>query len=356
MILALNVGSTSVKIALAAADKVLCQESFPLAIADRETLFHQDCFAVEVDRLEEAVCRFLSSCGRFLEEVAIVVSRGGLQRPGDAGSYLITEPMLDDLRRGTYGKHPSSLGPVLAARLALRAGCLAVAVDPPSTDEFIALARPSGLPDLERVSAFHALSHKAAGRQAAAALGKEYDHCRLIVAHLGGGITVGAHCLGKVIDCTNGLSEGPFSPERAGSLPTMELFVLALAHADCRERFEKRLVGEGGLQAYLGTKDALVVEQRIADGDNQAALIYETMAYQIAKDIGSMAAVLAGQVDAVVLTGSLARSAMLLGWLRSRIEFLGPLFIYPGECEMTALLATADRVLAGEEKLQSYPP
>ncbi len=354
MILAVNVGSTSVKMALEGFSGILKHSSFPLQIRSREALFTSSCFMAEVKGLALKVMEFLSGNGISLSDITIVVSRGGLQRPGIAGAYLINELMRNDLCQGTYGHHPSSLGPVLSFGLAKRAGCLAYAIDPPSTDEFDELARISGIPEIQRSSAFHALSHRAVGYQAATELGRNYDQCRLVVAHMGGGITIGAHDRGRVIDCTHGLSEGPFSPERAGALPTLELLETAAERSLDRDLFEKRLVGEGGLQAYLGTKDALKIEQRINDGDEHAALVYEAMAYQVAKDIAAMAAVLAGEVDAVVLTGSLAKSSVLLGWITTRVSFLGTVLVYPGECEMDALLATAHRILDGREKVLSY--
>jgi butyrate kinase len=308
----------------------------------------------EVKGLESKVMEFLSTNGISLSDITVVVSRGGLQCPGAAGAYLVNQAMCNDLVQGVYGHHPSSLGPVLSFSLAKRAGCRAYAIDPPSTDEFSELARISGIPEIQRSSAFHALSHKAVGYRAAAELGRSYDQCRLVVAHLGGGITIGAHDQGRVIDCTHGLSEGPFSPERAGSLPTLELLEMVADQSSDHGLPEKKLVGEGGLQAYLGTKDAVKIEQRINDGDEHAALVYESMAYQVAKDIAAMAAVLAGEVDAVVLTGSLAKSNMLLGWITTRVAFLGSIFVYPGEGEMDALLATAHRILDGQEQVLPY--
>jgi butyrate kinase len=354
MILAVNVGSTSVKMALEKFSGILKRASFPLQIGSREALFTSSCFMAEVKGLESKVIEFLSTNGIPLSDITVVVSRGGLQRPGAAGAYLVNQAICNDLVQGVYGHHPSSLGPVLSFGLAKRAGCRAYAIDPPSTDEFSELARISGIPEIQRASAFHALSHKAVGYRAAAKLGKSYYQYRLVVAHLGGGITIGAHDRGRVIDCTHGLSEGPFSPERAGSLPTLELLKIAADRPSGNCQTEKKLVGEGGLQAYLGTKDAVEVESRISEGDEQAALVYESMAYQTAKDIAAMAAVLAGKVDAVVLTGSLAKSSLLLGWIIARVAFLGPILIYPGEDEMDALLLAAHRILDGLEQVLPY--
>jgi len=355
MILAVNVGSTSIKMALENSGGQVRQVALPLSIDMRDDLFTVPCFMAEVEKLAAEVKEFLSSSGVPLAGVAIIVSRGGLQRRGPAGVYLVDDSMRYDLCRGVYGRHPSSLGPVLALNLAEAAGCRAYAVDPPSTDEFSELARISGVPEIKRVSAFHALSHKAVGRRAAAELGKDYNDCRLVVAHLGGGITIGAHDRGQVVDCTHGLSEGPFSPERAGTLPTLELLDMLVAHwSPGRDMPVNRLVGEGGLQAYLGTKDAVAIERRISQGDERAALVYESMAYQVAKDIAAMAAVLAGELDAVVLTGSLVKSDLLLGWITARVSFLGPVLVYAGECEMDALLGAARRILAGREQPLIY--
>jgi len=242
----------------------------------------------------------------------------------------------------------------MAMGLARQYGIPAVVIDPPSTDEFQPLARVSGLPEIERKSAFHALNQKAAARRAAAKLGKRYEDVNLVVAHLGGGITIGAHSRGRVIDCTHGLTEGPFSPERAGALPTQDL--LDLAGRMGPKDLSKKLVGQGGLAAYLGTTDAVKVEAAVKAGDAKAELIYRAMAYQVAKDIGAMAAVLAGDVDAVVLTGGLAHSGMLTGWVGKQVQFIAPVCIFPGEDEMEAMAEGALRILRGEETPRTYQP
>jgi butyrate kinase len=185
-------------------------------------------------------------------------------------------------------------------------------------------------------------------------MGKKYEDLNLVVAHLGGGITIGAHHNGKVVDCTHGLSEGPLTPERAGSLPTQELLDLAFSGKFDKKQLQARLVGQGGLVAYLGTTDAQKIEAMIRQGDEKAKLIYQAMAYQIAKDVGAMSAVLKGRMDAIVLTGGLAYSEMLTGWIKEWVDFLAPVFIYPGEDEMTAMAEGALRVLRGEEELKKY--
>jgi len=216
------------------------------------------------------------------------------------------------------------------------------------------VARFSGLPEIERKSAFHALNQKAAARRMAKGVGKKYEEMNVVVAHLGGGITVGAHRRGKVIDCTHGLGEGPFTPERAGSLPTQELLELAVSGKLEKKALQGRLVGQGGLVAYLGTSDAQRVEEMIAAGDENAKLIFAAMAYQVAKDIGAMATVLAGKLDGIVLTGGLSHSGRLTSLISDRVRFLAPVHVHPGEDEMSALAEGGLRVLSGEEDVKAY--
>jgi len=230
----------------------------------------------------------------------------------------------------------------------------AIVIDPPSTDEFQPLARFSGLPEIERKSALHALNQKAAARRCAGELGKRYEEMNLVVAHLGGGITVGAHKKGRVIDCTHGLAEGPFTPERAGSLPTADLIDMAFSGKHDKRKIQRRLVGEGGLFAYLGTSNVKKIQEMIRSGDEQARLVFDAMAYQIAKEIGSMSVVLKGEIDGIILTGGLANSLMLTDLIKDWIKFIAPVFVYPGEDEIVALAEGGLRVLRGEEELKKY--
>jgi butyrate kinase len=350
-ILAVNVGSTSTKVAFYRNTERLVQES--LAYGAAELAGFKD-LREQLPLREAGLRSFIEKNRIDMGQVDLVISRGGLGRPAPAGAYAIDETMCEDLMEGRYGKHPSALGPSMAMGLARQHGMPAVVIDPPSTDEFAPLARVSGLPEIERKSAFHALNQKAAARRAAAALKKRYEEVNLVVAHLGGGITIGAHNRGQVIDCTHGLTEGPFSPERAGALPTQDL--LDLAGRVSPKDLSKKLVGQGGLAAYLGTNDAVKVEAAVKQGDAKAEVIYRAMAYQIAKDIGAMAAVLAGEVDGVVLTGGLAHSEMLTGWVGQRVKFIAPVFIFPGEDEMEAMAEGALRILRGEETPRPYRP
>lgn len=350
-ILAINVGSTSTKVAFYRDAERLVQESLTYGAA--ELAGFKD-LREQLPLREAGLRSFIEKNHIDMGQVDLVISRGGLGRPAPAGAYAIDAAMCEDLMEGRYGKHPSALGPSMAMGLARQYGMPAVVIDPPSTDEFAPLARVSGLPEIERKSAFHALNQKAAARRAAAALKKRYEEVNLVVAHLGGGITIGAHNRGQVIDCTHGLNEGPFSPERAGALPTQDL--LDLAGRVSPKDLSKRLVGQGGLAAYLGTNDAVKVEAAVKKGDAKAEVIYRAMAYQVAKDIGAMAAVLSGDVDGVVLTGGLAHSEMLTGWVEQRVKFVAPVFIFPGEDEMEAMAEGALRILRGEETPRPYRP
>lgn len=350
-LLAINIGSTSTKVALFRDLQPVVQETIRYSPED---LSRYPGLSDELPRRYEDLLAFMERNGIDAGALDIIISRGGLGKPAHAGAYLINEKMCRDLMEGRYGRHPSALGPSMAYDLSRKYGKRAIIFDPPSTDEFQPLARISGIPEIERKSAFHALNQKMAARKAAAELGKSYQEVSLVVAHLGGGITVGAHHKGLVIDCTHGLSEGPFTPERAGSLPTNDLVDLALSGKMDGKQLKKRLVGQGGLEAYLGTADAQKIEAMIRQGDRRAEDIYRAMSYQIAKDIGAMAVVLRGGMEGIVLTGGLAFSEMLTCWIGEMVSFMGRVFVYPGEDEMIAMAEGALRVLNGEEKLREY--
>jgi butyrate kinase len=228
-------------------------------------------------------------------------------------------------------------------------------VDPPSVDEFEFLARLSGHKDIPRRSLAHALNIKATARVAASDLGRGLDEVNLIVAHLGGGISVCPLRKGRIIDANDANSGGPFSPERTGGVPAMGLIDYVFDNELTREDAKRALVGKGGLVSYLGTNSAKAVEDMIGGGDQHARAVYEAMAYQIAKEIGAMATVLKGEVDAIVLTGGLAGSEMLTDWIKQRAEFIAPVKLYPGEDELKALVLGCLRVLRGIEEVKTYP-
>ncbi|MGB2697242.1 MAG: butyrate kinase, partial [Candidatus Zixiibacteriota bacterium] len=263
--------------------------------------------------------------------------------------------MIEDGRRAYGGEHPANLGAVLAFGIGWDFHIPAFIVDPPSVDEFVDISRYTGLPEIPRKSIFHALNIKATARLAAEELGKTIDQVNLIVAHLGGGITVAALKKGKTIDANNALQSGPFTPERSGTLPMLEFAEWCFLEDTNLEQIKKRMIGGGGLVAYLGTNDCEEVEKRIEAGDKKAKIVYEAMIYQIGCEIGARAVALKGQIDAIVLTGGLANSEYIIGRLKEWIGFLGKLMIYPGEDEMKALALGGLRVLRGEEEAKTYP-
>jgi len=286
-----------------------------------------------------------------------VVGRGGMFRPVPSGTYAVNAAMLEDAADMRSREHAANLGAPLAARFARRYGVPAYVVDPVSVDEFEPLARISGLPTIERRSLSHALNLKAAARLAAGVLKRPYTDLNLVVAHLGGGISVTAHRQGRMIDANQALDgTGPFSPERAGGLPVGDVMRMAYSGQYSYAEMFALVTRHGGLQAHLGTNDAREVERRIARGDAHARLIYEAMAYQIAKEIGLMATVLYGRVDAIVLTGGLAHSGLLVGWIRERVAWIAPVLAFPGENEMLTLAQGGLRVLRGEEEARDYAP
>jgi len=350
-ILVLDIGSTTTKAAVFENDHPKSQETIPHGPElTRPLSGYMEQFPLYLERVK----KFLADHHIDVGQLDIIVSRGGLTESLSSGVYLIDKRMCDDLRSGKYGQHPTNLGPLIANDLAGPAGIRAVIVDSPSTDEFHPLARIFGIPEIERKSAFHALNQKAAARMAAREMGISYTESNMVVAHLGGGITVGAHCQGKVIDSTIGVGEGTLTPERTGTLPLMTLLWLLesgqLSLADLR----RQLTSVGGLLAYLGTSDVNQVETKIRQGHEKALLLLQAMAYQIAKDIGAMSNVLHGEVDSIVLTGGLANSAMLVDSIVDRVKFIALVKVYSGEQEMLALAAGALRVLAGTEAIKHY--
>ncbi len=353
-ILAINPGSTSTKIAIYDNEKPVFEEVLRHSseeISPFDNIFDQYEFR------KETILETLNSKDINIQKLAAVVGRGGLLHPIPGGTYEVNEAMLKDLRTGILGQHASNLGGVLAYEIAGQLNIPSFIVDPVVVDEMHEVARISGVPEIPRKSVFHALNQKAVGRRVAKDMGKAYADTNLIVAHLGGGISVGAHCRGQVIDVNNALDgEGPFSPERSGGLPAGELVKLCFSGKYKQDEVYKRILGKGGLMAYLGTNDGREVVRRINEGDGEAKLIYKAMAYQVAKEIGSCAAVLKGKMDAIILTGGLAYDDMLTGWIRESVAFLGNVKIYPGEDEMIALAEGALRILRNEETSQNYAP
>jgi butyrate kinase len=285
---------------------------------------------------------------------AAVAGRGGLLPPMQCGTYLVDDAMVEELRAARRGEHASNLGAVLALRFARAAEVNAYIVDPVTVDEWQECARYSGSPLVQRTFIGHALNTKAVARRFARERGRQYADLRLIVVHMGSGITVSAHRGGKMID-SNSIEEGPFGPDRTGSLPVRALIKLATSGTITERELDRHVFGDGGLFAYLGTRDLMEVERRIefgndGAGDGDAAAVWEAMIYQIGKETGAMAAVLEGKVDAVLLTGGMAHSARVVKRVRGYVEWIAPVAVYPGEDELRALAEGVFRVLDGEEE------
>ena len=351
-ILALNPGSTSTKLALFEGEQLKAEKTVrydPHVFDGCATLMDQK--PLRLACLEE----FLQENDIKMEDLAAVVGRGGLIQPVEAGTYIVNDKMLVDLAAGVNGVHASSLGGIMAEEIGRRLGIPAYIVDPVVVDEMEPVAKLSGLPNIKRVCVFHALNTKSVARICAHDLGLRYENARFVVAHLGGGISVGAHRYGRVIDVNNGLTgEGPFSPERSGGILLAAIIEMCYSGRHSKKEMLDMVSKNGGMKAYLGTHDLTQVEQMIMQGDEKAALVVDAMAYQVAKEIGAMVAVLEGRVQAIILTGGLAYSTRFTGAIKQRVDQLAPVYTYPGENEMEALALGALRVLKGEEKAKVY--
>ena len=295
--------------------------------------------------IEEAI----AEAGYGAAGFAAVAGRGGLLPPLNCGTYLVDDAMVEELRQARRGEHASNLGALLALRFAHAAGVNAYIVDPVTVDEWQPRARPTGSPLVERISTSHALNTKAVARRYARELGHVYQELRLVVAHMGSGVTVSAHENGRMID-SNSLGEGPFGVDRSGGLPARAIIKLCFCGEYTEAQLDHHVFGDGGLFAYLGTRDLIEVERRIDAGDHEAATIFDAMVYQIAKEAGAMAVVLKGKVDAVLLTGGIAHSERVVRLLCDYLGWIAPITVYPGENELQALAEGVFRVLSGEEQ------
>ena len=357
-VLAINPGSTSTKVAVYEDESPLLLQTLRHQAAELAPFGHiADKYAFRRD----TVLRLLDEQGIAVDTLSAVVGRGGVLRSIPSGTYRVNELMLDEMRHPVGREHASNLGSIIAHEIAGQVGVPSFIVDPVSVDEFDPVARISGWPEVERRSLSHALNLKATARRTARDLGKPYESLNLVGVHLGGGITVSAHRQGRMVDVNQALDgTGPFSPERAGGLPVGDVVrmcygVPPYAGWDLSyDEMFKRIAGRGGLVAHLGTNDATEVERRIQAGDEHARLVFEAMAYQIAKEIGLMATVLFGEVDAIYITGGLAHSQRLVDWIVERTSWIAPVWVYPGEDEMLALVQGALRVLNGQESALEY--
>ncbi|MDD3705603.1 MAG: butyrate kinase [Clostridiaceae bacterium] len=348
LLLIINPGSTSTKIALYDNEKPIFNEVIrhsSLEISSFKSIIDQFSYR------KELILKTLNDKGFNTTQLSAVIGRGGLLKPLCGGTYRVNEVMLEELIKSERGQHASNLGGILAYSIAKQSGIPAFVVDPPVVDEVEKIAKITGLQGIEKQIFFHALNQKAIARKAAKEIGKPYEEANLIVAHIGGGISVGAHKNGRVIDVNNALDgDGPFSPERTGALPVGSLIDLCFSGNYTSQELKKRIVGKGGLVSYLDTNDGRKVSEMIAQGNKKAELIYKAMAYQVAKEIGAAAAVLRGEVDAIAITGGIAYDNQFINWIKAYVEFLGQIIIYPGEDEMLALAEGGLRVLREEEE------
>lgn len=350
LILAINPGSTSTKVGLFDGASELLSRTVRHG-ADITGLSLPE----QLPYREQEVRNVLEEAGIAGNELSAIVGRGGLLAPMPSGTYAVNAQMREDLTSGRFGVHASNLGGLIANKLGELFQVPNFIVDPVVVDEMHELARATGMPEINRRSIFHALNQKAVGKRFASENGSDYSQLNLIIAHLGGGITVGAHAYGKVIDVNNGLDgDGPLAPERAGSIPVGQVVELCYSTRYKEQEMKQKIVGRGGLHAHLGTFDAIEIEQRMETGDPQATLLYETMAYRVAQEIAKHGATLRGRVDAIILTGGLAYSDWLTQKIKERVDYLAAIHVYPGEDELKALAEGALRAIGKEEVVREY--
>ena len=351
-LLVINPGSTSTKIGVFEEEELIFEKTLRHSVeelAPFDKIFDQYKFR------EDIIVESLKENNIDIKSLTGIIGRGGLLKPIEGGTYEVNDFMLEDLKNGVQGDHASNLGGIIANEIAKEIGVKAYIVDPTVVDELEDVARISGLKEIKRRSVFHPLNQKAVARRHAKSQNKKYEDMNLIIAHLGGGISVGAHKKGRVIDVANALEgDGAFSPERSGSLPVGDLVKLCYSGKYTYDEMKKMIKGNGGMVSYLGTNNGIDVSKKIENGDKEAELIYYAMAYQVAKDIGSCAAVLEGNVDGILLTGGIAHDKRFTAWIEEKVKFIAPVFIYPGEDELLALAEGGLRVLRGEEALKEY--
>lgn len=351
-ILIINPGSTSTKIGVYEDEKQLFEETLRHSteeIAQYASIIDQKDFRKEV------ILNVLKEKNFDINTLDVVVGRGGLLKPIPGGTYAVTDDLLNDLKAGVQGQHASNLGGILAREIGDTVGVPSYIVDPVVVDELAPVARYSGMPELPRRSIFHALNQKAVAKRYAKEIGKPYNELSLIVIHMGGGVSVGAHKNGKVVDVNNILDgEGAFSPERAGTVPVGDLIKLCYSGKYTEKEIYKKICGNGGFNGYIGSNDMRDLMKMKEEGRQDASDLVDAFHYQIAKDAGAMAAVLDGKVDQIICTGGIAYNAFTIDELKKKLSYIAPFTVYPGEDELLALAQGALRVMNGEEQAQSY--
>lgn len=351
-ILIINPGSTSTKIGVYEDEKEILEETLRHSteeISKYATIFDQREFRKEV------ILKVLKDKNFDIKTLDVVVGRGGMLKPIPGGTYAVSDTLIEDLKVGVQGQHASNLGGILAREIADELNLPSFIVDPVVVDELTDIARYSGMPEIPRKSKFHALNQKAVAKRYGKESGKGYENLNLIVVHMGGGVSVGAHNHGKVVDVNNALDgDGAFSPERAGGVPAGDLVKMCFSGKYSEKEVFGKLVGNGGLNAYANTNDMRDILKLMADGDSKAKEIFDAFIYQVSKDIGAMATVLKGKVDKIILTGGIAYSDVVDNALKERTGWIADFKVYGGEDELLALAQGAIRVLNGEEKAKEY--
>ena len=350
--LIINPGSTSTKIGVFEDETLLFEETLRHST---EEIAKYASIVDQKDFRKQIILDLLAKKDFDMKSLQVIVGRGGMLKPIPGGTYAVSDELLADLKVGVQGQHASNLGGILAREIADSIGVPSYIVDPVVVDELMPISRYSGVPELPRTSVFHALNQKAVAKRYAKEQGKAYDSLNLVVVHMGGGVSVGAHEKGQVVDVFNALEgDGAFSPERAGAVPSGALIKMCFSGQYTEKEVYKKIVGNGGFNAYVGTTDMRDVEKMVLDGDEKAAEAREAFIMQVAKNIGSMACVLKGKVDQIVITGGIAYDKVVVSGLKERAGFIAPITVYPGEDELLALAQGALRVMNGEEKAMVY--
>ena len=353
LILAVNPGSTSTKFALFEEENVVFEKTLP---HNHEEISGYKKITDQFHFRKDLIIKELVERKTDLSKIAAVVGRGGLVKPIESGIYEVNDQMINDLTAGLLGEHASNLGGLIANDIASTLPrAKAYIVDPVVVDELEPVARISGHPEIERISIFHALNQKAMARMYAESIEKKYEDLNLIVAHMGGGISVGAHTRGRVVDVNNALhGDGPFSPERSGGLPSGQLTDLCFSGKYTKSEIKSMITGKGGMVAYLGTNSFKEVCRMADEGNEKAILIRDAASYQVAKEIGAMAAILKGRVDAIILTGGLAYQEGHVNRIREMVKFIADVVVYPGEDEIKSLAFNGLLALNGKIDVKLY--
>ena len=350
--LIINPGSTSTKIGVFEDETLLFEETLRHST---EEIAQYASIVDQKDFRKQIILDLLAKKDFDMKSLQVIVGRGGMLKPIPGGTYAVSDELLADLKVGVQGQHASNLGGILAREIADSIDVPSYIVDPVVVDELMPISRYSGVPELPRTSVFHALNQKAVAKRYAKEQGKAYDSLNLVVVHMGGGVSVGAHEKGQVVDVFNALDgDGAFSPERAGAVPSGALIKMCFSGQYTEKEVYKKIVGNGGFNAYVGTNDMRDVEKMVLDGDEKAAETREAFIMQVAKNIGSMACVRKGKVDQIVITGGIAYDKVVVSGLKERAGFIAPITVYPGEDELLALAQGALRVMNGEEKAMVY--